>query len=281
MYKIGKVNIVINQYNGFKDLVKFDDFKCDDNNVDVKYNIFFQDSLPKLDEEHCIYINQLLAVESKDNKYRFFHMWNNEIYAVVDDFIDRFDIYLYNVSTEFHPYLIPNLLRLEKSLLRKESFILHSSYISYENQALLFTGPSGIGKSTQADLWKKCMNAEILNGDRNIVGKEKDNWYVYGSPISGSSEYCINRTTPLKAIIILRKSTIDKVERLDIQGFNQIFSQVTVNPWDKEFCNKMMDLIMNACVEIPIYLYFCTKEDTAVQVLYDKLKKDGVIDGSF
>ena len=33
--------------------------------------------------------------------------------------------------------------------------IMHASVVEYQNQAILFSGPSEIGKSTQANLWKK------------------------------------------------------------------------------------------------------------------------------
>lgn len=182
-----------------------------------------------------------------------------------------------NHSFDSFPFFIPSLLCLERVLIEKETFVFHSSNINFKNQSILFTGNSGGGKSTQADLWAKYKDAEILNGDRNILGKEENQWFTYGTPFSGSSPYCVNKKNPLDAIIILEKGPINQIRRLDIQGFNQIFSQVTVNPWDKEFCNKIMDLIIQLCNEIPIYVYSCTKDESAVNYLYETLVKDGVI----
>ena len=50
---------------------------------------------------------------------------------------------------------------MKKILLKYNGIILHSSFINFENKAILFSAPSGTGKSTQADLWKKYKNAEI------------------------------------------------------------------------------------------------------------------------
>lgn len=183
------------------------------------------------------------------------------------------------LDTTFHRYFLPTLLGLERVLIYKNSFILHSSYISLDKQGILFTAPSGGGKSTQADLWMKYKKAEILNGDKNIVGKDNSNWYIYGTPFSGSSQYCVNRSTPLNAIIILEKGPENIVKRLDLKGFSKIFSQTTVNPWDQEFSAKIMDLIMRVCSEVPIYLYSCTKDESAVDDLYEVLVKDGVLHG--
>ena len=40
--------------------------------------------------------------------------------------------------------------RVEHLLMESSEIILHSSYVSYKNHAILFTAPSGTGKSTQA-----------------------------------------------------------------------------------------------------------------------------------
>ena len=66
-------------------------------------------------------------------------------------------------------YKIFNALALEKVLIAHESIILHASYVNYNGKAILFTAPSGTGKSTQAALWEEYKGAEIVNGDRVII----------------------------------------------------------------------------------------------------------------
>lgn len=45
-----------------------------------------------------------------------------------------------------------SLFALERRMLQKDSFILHSAYIRHRGRAILFSAPSGTGKSTQASL---------------------------------------------------------------------------------------------------------------------------------
>ena len=85
----------------------------------------------------------------------------------------------------------------------------------------------------------------------------------------------MNETHPIKAIIILEKGLDNDLIRVNNLGFSKIFSQVTVNPWDKDFCSKLMNLVIDACSEIPIYIYSCTKEKDAVDVLYNELFNGG------
>ena len=48
--------------------------------------------------------------------------------------------------------------------------VLHSSYIvTRTGEGILFSGPSGIGKSTQAALWERFAGARTINGDRGLV----------------------------------------------------------------------------------------------------------------
>lgn len=46
--------------------------------------------------------------------------------------------------------------------------VLHSAYIvTRQGEGILFSGPSGIGKSTQAALWQRYGAAQTVNGDRD------------------------------------------------------------------------------------------------------------------
>lgn len=277
MYKIGKTKIYIHQINGFKKIPRLNKFKEGNLVADYKYNIIYQETLPMPQVDKCIYQQEQLIVEKNNTKFRYFHVWENCIYAVVDEIENDYKIYLKKeiLDENIHPYFIPSLFHLENLLLKNESFVLHSSCVEINGQTILFTAPSGGGKSTQADLWMKYKDAKIINGDKNIVGKENNQWYSYGIPFSGSSEYCLNETHPIKAIIILEKGLDNDLIRVNNLGFSKIFSQVTVNPWDKDFCSKLMNLVIDACSEIPIYIYSCTKEKDAVDVLYNELFNGG------
>ena len=88
---------------------------------------------------------------------------------------DSFSIFLPKSLKEekvlFKQINLMNYLAFEDVLVNHQGFILHSSFISWQNNGILFTAPSGTGKSTQADLWKKYEDADIYNGDRTIIRK--------------------------------------------------------------------------------------------------------------
>lgn len=123
-------------------------------------------------------------------------------------------------------------------------------------------------------------NAIIVNGDKSIIGKKENQWIASGLPFSGSSNDCKNITTPLRAIVILNKGTENFFQEVGIRGFSNLLSQVTVNPWDKTFCNMAMNLVIDVCNEVPIYFYSCTKTKEAVDVLYQEFIEKGILNGT-
>ena len=52
---------------------------------------------------------------------------------------------------------------------KQNMILLHSSLIDWKGRGLMFLGPSGIGKTTQAELWNQYRDALIINGDAVFV----------------------------------------------------------------------------------------------------------------
>lgn len=57
----------------------------------------------------------------------------------------------------------------------------HSSLIDYQGRGLMFLGPSGIGKTTQAELWNQYRNALIINGDIVFVQETEESFLGWGT----------------------------------------------------------------------------------------------------
>ena len=100
-------------------------------------------------------------------------------------------------------------------LLTKSVLHLHSSFVLYNGRALVFTGPSGIGKTTQAELWRDFQGAEIINGDACLLRELEDGWHAFGTPVHGSSPYCENKDAPLAALVALEQGPENRLERPD------------------------------------------------------------------
>lgn len=168
--------------------------------------------------------------------------------------------------------LLFSLLGLERMILKEGCILLHSSFIEYNGEAILFTGPSGIGKSTQADLWSQYRGALVVNGDRSLLCKTEQGWEAYGWPFSGSSPFCENVHAPLKAIVYLEQYGEDIIRRWSYpEAIKKLFSEVTVNRWNPEFVNTAVDLIEDLAQMVPLYHLRCTKSENAVRCLEDEI----------
>lgn len=175
----------------------------------------------------------------------------------------------------FEHFNIWNYMAFENPLLYYQAFILHSSFISWQNNGILFTAPSGTGKSTQADLWKKYEDADIYNGDRTIIRKIEGKYYGFGSPYAGSSGIYRNESAPIKAIVVIEQGPDNVIRRLHgREAFLPLFRETLMNTWNKEYMEKMTDLLMDAVCQIPVYHLFCRPDQDAVNTVKNEILQE-------
>lgn len=175
----------------------------------------------------------------------------------------------------FEHFNIWNYMAFENPLLYYQAFILHSSFISWQNNGILFTAPSGTGKSTQADLWKKYEDADIYNGDRTIIRKIDGKYYGFGSPYAGSSGIYRNESAPIKAIVVIEQGPDNVIRRLHgREAFLPLFRETLMNTWNKEYMEKMTDLLMDAACQIPVYHLSCRPDQDAVNTVKNEILQE-------
>lgn len=192
---------------------------------------------------------------------------------------DSFSIFLPKSLKEekllFKKINLMNYLAFEDVLVNHQGFILHSSFISWQNNGILFTAPSGTGKSTQADLWKKYEDADIYNGDRTIIRKIEGKYYGFGSPYAGSSGIYRNESAPIKAIVVIEQGPDNVIRRLHgREAFLPLFRETLMNTWNKEYMEKMTDLLMDAVCQIPVYHLFCRPDQDAVNTVKNEILQE-------
>ena len=171
-----------------------------------------------------------------------------------------------------------SLLSLERRMNEHNCYVLHSSYIVYKDEAILFSAPSGTGKSTQADLWKKYRDIRIINGDRTLLTYEEGRFYANGWPICGSSEICHNERYPLKAIVMLDQGPINEIRELsNIEKTKRLIQEITINYHNQGYLDNALNFIDKLITNIPIINLSCTISEEAVDVLDSYLKEVGPI----
>ncbi len=85
------------------------------------------------------------------------------------------------------------------------SMLVHSACVEVDGRALLFSGASGSGKSTMAELWDRSGEGEVLGDESHLLWIDREGRVMAsGTPWPGSSGLYSNRTAPLAGIFFLR-----------------------------------------------------------------------------
>lgn len=170
---------------------------------------------------------------------------------------------------------ILNLLGLEYLLLRHGGLMLHASLIRWQGHGILFSAPSGTGKSTQADLWKTFEDSETLNGDRAGIRMCGGTWKAYGMPFAGTSGIYRNESVPITAIVVLEQSPDNVIRRLrPSQALHKLLPECSCRRWDQRFMEQLLAHLISLVQQVPVYLLECRPDRDAVQLLKKTLQED-------
>lgn len=179
-------------------------------------------------------------------------------------------------KTEYDPSKLPllntftvtEMMDLPKLLLKRDSVILHSSFIVADSKAILFTAPKQTGKSTQARLWEESGRATTINGDRALIEKKCDEWYASGIPFCGTSGICKTGSFPIKAIIILSQAKENKACcATSVEAARALISGCSFDKKDSVQTEKFFEIAENLISEVNFINYGCTPDKEAMTYL--------------
>ena len=274
--KIADIKIVLNTVSKINIPDRLGGFLCADfDKEDCVINVRTVKELPGMSEKGCQYGPDYYDYTMGNLKIFHSESVGGQPFSVTEFFEKKIVDIL--VKEEYLQYFdgifgIFNRIAFEYLLLKYSGLMLHSSFVKYNGMGIVFAGPSGVGKSTQADLWKDNLGAKIINGDRSVLRKSENNWNVYGSLFSGTSGICLNDNAPLKAIVILKQSENNKIEKLSpAKAMLHIYPEISVNRADENIATKTAELCMKLISDIPVYRLECRPDKDAVYMLKKEL----------
>lgn len=151
---------------------------------------------------------------------------------------------------------------------RKGMIILHSASLLYREKAWLFSGHSGMGKSTHTNLWKELYDISLINGDLNLLAFENGQPVVHGIPWCGTSGICTTKTYPLGGIILIQQAPTDRVEELSTDRKQLLVTQRLISPsWTPELFLKNLELVEKLSKDILVCKLHCTKNPSAAEIM--------------
>ena len=259
-------------------------------------------SKPKCDVHYVIHqeCDNIAMPEAAHAVEMYPHTWMNLKdggYARVDrvpEFSDKIlnCIVANNDWSEIHGYLcredfsgLPKDFRafnvigatLHYVLFRRNGMELHSSCISYRGQAVLFSAPSGTGKSTHTRLWKEFYpETVIINDDMpalrilpNEAGEEIP--YAFGTPWAGKTQTNENICAPVRAIVFLKQAKENAIRRVSGGEAAFLVLQGSRKPLLEDLMSASLDVAAKLMEKVPAYELSCTISREAVDLVRSEL----------
>ena len=157
-----------------------------------------------------------------------------------------------------------------KQLLELGGMMLHSSAVEYEGRAYLFSGPSGMGKSTHTAIWTRVFDsARVINDDKPALRYIDGKWYVYGTPWSGKTRQNINTRAPLAGICFLGRAESNSIRTMPSkEALINIIAQTTRKKLDTDKMNCLLVTVEKLLSHIPVYEMKCLPDEDAARLSY-------------
>lgn len=195
------------------------------------------------------------------------------------DIIIRTDLYRREKYDEKLPYktvaYMESAYQFYLELVNYNGFYLHSSAIVMDGRAYLFSGPSGVGKSTHTGLWQELFgaeNARIINDDKPALRMMDGQWIAYGTPWCGKDGININESAPVAGVCFLKQGEQNSIRRMSkFEAMQRIIGQTIYKFNDAEQLDKLLKSLEDFLDKIPVYELENVPEPAAAQLSYETM----------
>ena len=109
-------------------------------------------------------------------------------YSEMTLYIPRHRFYHERVKQRMSPWFpVSSTIRAacEAGMTMRDGMPLHAAMVEKDGYGVVFLGPSGMGKSTQAKLWVEHQGADFIIGDRPGLRRIDGQWIGFGMPGDG------------------------------------------------------------------------------------------------
>ena len=151
-----------------------------------------------------------------------------------------------------------------------QTMLVHSSALIYGGGAYLFSGESGVGKSTHTKLWLKAFGdkVHIMNDDKPVVRLYDDRAVAYGTPFDGGSGIALNESYPLKAIIFIERGEQNSVRIPNSREIIQKLYFQTTHMVDSDTAEKMLQNFEKLLSLTKFYILTCNMDISAAYAAF-------------
>ncbi len=167
--------------------------------------------------------------------------------------------------------------RISEEILTYSCFLMHGSVVSVNDFGFMLCASSGVGKTTRSNLFvDQIKDAYIVNGDKPLIKVNQKEILACGTPWSGKENQHKNTCVPLRAILLLERSSKTFLKPLSFsKAFIPLLKQCYL-PKDEILSKQTLELFAQLS-QVKIYQYGSYLEDSDMEKIYQQLKHDTII----
>ncbi len=194
--------------------------------------------------------------------------------VVIDETLYRSERYSEHLRADDVAYM-ESSFQFYMALLKHDGFYLHSSAVELDGRAYLFSGPSGMGKSTHTRLWQQTFGAaaQVFNDDKPALRLLDGRWYAYGTPWCGKDGINQNKKVPLAGICFLKQAPENRIRKLSPrEALGRIMAQTIHRMKHVENLDLLLARLEKIVQMIPVYELENRPEPEAAYLSYETMR---------
>lgn len=152
------------------------------------------------------------------------------------------------------------------SLMRFDALMMHTSAVTLNDYAYLFTAPSGVGKSTHARLWQALFNAAIINDDKPVLRRIDGRFYAFGTPWSGKDWINLNASALVRSICYISRADVNAIRPMRADARLRLLLNQFYQPREAYGLDDWFSLFNELISGVYTYELSCLPDEDAARV---------------
>jgi hypothetical protein len=172
--------------------------------------------------------------------------------ALVNNDFTQWEIYSEkNSFGQLVPMLYPlGPIIMQYMLVNRDAIMIHASCIFDGKKTRIFSGFSGVGKSTMAKIWGEEGHL-IINDDRLLIRKINGKFYAFNTPMYYADK---PKRALLSGIFLIRHSPANDIKRLSgAAAVSKVLAFCIQNNFDSSIILHNLQFMSALCTETPVY----------------------------
>lgn len=170
--------------------------------------------------------------------------------AILDKDFRNWTIYS-SKKSDYNPLRYPmGPIIMHYMTIKTNSVMMHASCAFDGQRGRMFSGFSGVGKSTMSRIWAEAGNT-IINDDRLIIRELENKFFVYNTPMYYKD---IPKKAPLNAVYLIHHSPENKIQKLKgALAASRTMAFCIQNNYDQNFVAERLDFFVRLAAAVDIY----------------------------